>query len=465
MIVDFVENYTFDEIAVGQTASVTRLLTKRDIELFALLSGDLNPTHLDEGYAAERDGRRQLAAHSLWGASLISGVLGTYLPGAGTVHRSQQLDFLRPVRVGDTLRVTVRALSKQPADRTVTFECVGINQNEERVFEGTARVVAPASKVHRRRVDLPEVHFHEHGARYKNLIEMAHQYPPVRTAVVHPVDAASLEGAISAATAGLIEPLLVGPRAKILEAARIAGLDPGNYPIVDAPHSHAAAARGVELVRGGEAGILMKGSLHTDELMSEVVRGATGLRTERRVSHAFVMEVPTYPKLLMITDAAINIYPDLLSKGDIVQNAIELAQAMGVERPKVAILSAVETVTPKLQATMDAAALCKMADRGQITGGLLDGPLAFDNAISRQAARTKGIRSEVAGDADILLVPDLEAGNMIAKQLQYLAEAETAGLVLGARVPIVLTSRADGALARMTSCALAVLYANRKRKP
>ncbi len=461
---DFVENFPFDEIAIGQTASVARLLTKRDIELFALLSGDMNPAHLDEGYAAEQDGQRRLVAHSLWGASLISGVLGTYLPGAGTVHRSQELHFLRPVRVGDTLRVTVKVLSKQPADRTVLFECVGLNQNEERVFEGTARVLAPARKIHRPLVDLPDVHFHEHGARYKHLIEMANRHPPVRTAVVHPVDEVSLAGAIGAAHAGLIEPVLVGPRVKILEAARAVELDLGDYQILDVPHSHAAAAKGVELVRVGNAGILMKGSLHTDELMSEVVRADTGLRTERRISHAFVMDVPTYPKPLMITDAAINIYPDLMAKRDIVQNAIELAQTIGTEQPKVAILSAVETVTPKLQATMDAAALCKMADRGQITGGLLDGPLAFDNAISKQAAKTKGIHSEVAGDADILLVPDLEAGNMTAKQLQYLAEAETAGLVLGARVPIVLTSRADGALARMTSCALAVLHANRKRK-
>ncbi len=460
---DFVENHTFDEITVGQTASISKLLSKRDIELFALLSGDMNPTHIDEQYAAEQSGQ-QVVAHSLLGASLISGVLGTYLPGAGTVYRSQDLRFLHAVHVGDTLRVKATVVSKQPADRTVILECIGLNQNDERVFEGTAKVQAPARKIHRPLIDLPDVHFHEQGARHKKLIDMAAQHPPVRTAVVHPVDSVSLEGAAGAAQAGLIEPILVGPKSKILEAAAAAGVDISGFEILDVPHSHAAAAKGVELVRSGAAGILMKGSLHTDELMGQVVRSDTGLRTARRISHVFVMDVPTYPKLLIITDAAINIDPDLLTKGDIVQNAIDLAQTIGTERPKVAILSAVETVTPKLRATMDAAALCKMSDRGQITGGVLDGPLAFDNAISKQAAKTKGIKSDVAGDADILLVPDLEAGNMIAKQLQYLAEAQAAGLVLGARVPIVLTSRADGALTRMASCALAVLHANRKRK-
>lgn len=461
---DFIKNFTFDEIAIGQTASLTKTLSKRDIELFALLSGDMNPIHLDEAYNAELGGDGRLSAHSLLGASLISGVLGTHLPGAGAMYRSQEVKFQRRVQLGDTLQVTVTVLSKQVADQTVTFECLGINQHQEPVFTGLACVLAPATKIHRPLVELPDVHFHEPDTRYENLIDLAAQYPSARTAVVHPVDAVALEGAISAAKAGLIQPILVGPQPRILEAAKASALDLADYPIVDVPHSHAAAAKGVELIRSGKAEILMKGSLHTDELMAEVVRADTGLRTERRVSHVFVMEVPTYPKLLIITDAAINIAPDLIEKRDIVQNAIELAQAIGTETPKVAILSAVETVTPKLQATMDAAALCKMADRGQITGGLLDGPLAFDNAISKQAAQTKGIRSEVAGDADILLMPDLEAGNMVAKQLQYLAEAESAGLVLGARVPIVLTSRADGALTRKVSCALAVLYANRKRK-
>ena len=299
---------------------------------------------------------------------------------------------------------------------------------------------------------------------YPALIERCAALEPVRAAVAHPCDQSSLTAAVEAAEAGLIEPILVGPEAKIRSVAEQFGLDIRPYRLVDAPHSHAAAAAAVEIVRSGQAETLMKGSLHTDELMGEVVRKDTGLRTERRISHVFIMDVPTYPKPLAVTDAAINIFPDLETKVDIVQNAIDMARALGRERPKVAILSAVETVTPKIPSTIDAAALCKMAERGQITGGLLDGPLAFDNAISKEAAEIKGIRSEVAGDADILVVPDLEAGNMLAKQLSFLANADAAGIVLGARVPIILTSRADTVRARMASCAVAVLLAHARRQ-
>jgi phosphotransacetylase len=300
---------------------------------------------------------------------------------------------------------------------------------------------------------------------YPALIERCASLEPVSTAVAHPCDQSSLAGAVEAAQAGLIRPILVGPEAKVRAVAEQFALDMRPFRLVDAPHSHAAAAKAVEIVRAGEAETLMKGSLHTDELMAEVVRKEGGLRTERRISHAFIMDVPTYPKPLVVTDAAINIFPDLETKRDIVQNAIDMAHALGRERPKVAILSAVETVTPKIPSTIDAAALCKMAERGQITGALLDGPLAFDNAISKEAASIKGIRSEVAGDADILVVPDLEAGNMLAKQLSFLANADAAGIVLGARVPIILTSRADTVRARMASCAVAVLLAHARREP
>jgi phosphate acetyltransferase len=304
----------------------------------------------------------------------------------------------------------------------------------------------------------------EHEYRvYPALIERCSQLEPISAAVAHPCDRSSLTAAVEAAEAGLIRPVLVGPAAKIRAAAEAAGVDLAGLRVVDAPHSHAAAAQAVELVRAGEAETLMKGSLHTDELMAAVVSKATGLRTERRISHVFIMDVPTYPKPLAVTDAAINIFPDLETKVDIVQNAVDMAHALGVELPKVAILSAVETVTPKIPSTIDAAALCKMADRGQITGALLDGPLAFDNAISKEAAAIKGIRSDVAGDADILIVPDLEAGNMLAKQLSFLANADAAGIVLGARVPIILTSRADTVRARMASCAVAVLLAHARR--
>jgi phosphate acetyltransferase len=299
--------------------------------------------------------------------------------------------------------------------------------------------------------------------KYDALIRRCRQLPPVRTAVVHPCDETSLSAAVEAAALGLIEPILVGPSARIRALADALSLDIGTLELVDTPHSHASAAKAVEIVRAGKVDALMKGSLHTDELMAEVLRTDTGIRTARRVSHVFVMDVPMYPKPLLITDAAINISPTLEDKVDIVQNAIDLAHALGIATPKVAVLSAVETVSSTLPSTIDAAALCKMAERGQIRGGLVDGPLAFDNAVSREAAAMKEIKSDVAGDADILVVPDLEAGNMLAKELTFLANADAAGIVLGARVPIILTSRADNMRARMASCAIVVLHAHAAR--
>jgi phosphotransacetylase len=299
--------------------------------------------------------------------------------------------------------------------------------------------------------------------KYERLLARCEGLAPVPTAVAHPCEASALAGAAEAAKNGLIVPLLVGPASKIAEVAESAAIDLSNFEIVDAPHSHGAAAKAVELVKHGRAEILMKGSLHTDELMSAIVSREGGLRTARRISHVFIMDVPTYHKVLIVTDAAINIAPTLEDKVDICQNAIDLAVSLGLEKPKVAILAAVETVTSKMPATIDAAALCKMAERGQIKGALLDGPLAFDNAISTQAAETKGIKSPVAGDPDILLVPDLEAGNILAKQLSFLANADSAGMVLGAKVPVILTSRADSVRARIASCAVAKLVAHARR--
>jgi phosphotransacetylase len=301
--------------------------------------------------------------------------------------------------------------------------------------------------------------------KYEQLLERCRTLPPLSTAVAHPCEETALAGAIDAAAKGLITPTLVGPAAKIREVAKASNIEIGGLPIVDVPHSHAAAAKAVELVRTGQAELLMKGSLHSDELLAAVVARETGLRTGRRLSHVFIMDVPTYHKVLVVTDAAINIAPTLEEKADICQNAIDLAVALGRAQPKVAILAAVETVTSKMPATIDAAALCKMAERGQITGGLLDGPLAFDNAISAEAAKVKGIRSEVAGDPDILLVPDLEAGNILAKQLSFLANADSAGIVLGARVPIILTSRADSVRSRIASCGVAMLAAHARTRP
>ncbi|HEY2150499.1 MAG TPA: bifunctional enoyl-CoA hydratase/phosphate acetyltransferase [Vicinamibacterales bacterium] len=300
--------------------------------------------------------------------------------------------------------------------------------------------------------------------KYELLLERCRGLAPVPTAVAHPCEETALAGALEASAKHLITPILVGPVSKIREVAKASGLDLGDARIIDAPHSHAAAATAVELVRKGEAELLMKGSLHTDELLGAVVARETGLRTGRRLSHVFVMDVPTYHKVLIVTDAAINIAPTLDDKVDITQNAIDFVISLGVERPKVAILAAVETVNSKMPSTIDAAALCKMADRRQITGGILDGPLAFDNAISKEAARVKGIESAVAGDPDILLVPDLEAGNMLAKQLIFLANADSAGVVLGAKVAIILTSRADSVRSRIASCAVAVLAAHARRQ-
>ena len=300
--------------------------------------------------------------------------------------------------------------------------------------------------------------------KYEQVLIRCRSLEPVPTAVAHPCESTVLIAVLEAAAKGLITPILVGPAGKIEDVARRSGISIGNTPIVDAPHSHGAAAKAVELVRQGRAELLMKGSLHTDELLSAVVARETGLRTARRISHVFIMDVPTYHKVLIVTDAAINIAPTLEEKADICQNAIDLAISLGVSTPKVAILAAVETINSKMSATLDAAALCKMAERGQIKNGLLDGPLAFDNAISREAARVKEINSKVAGDPDILLVPDLEAGNMLAKQLSFLANADSAGLVLGARVPIILTSRADSVRSKIASCAVAVLAAHARRQ-
>ncbi|MBP2302001.1 bifunctional enoyl-CoA hydratase/phosphate acetyltransferase [Azospirillum picis] len=458
-----VENVTFDEIRIGQSASLSRQLTLMDVELFATVSGNVNPAHLDPKFAADSRFQKVIGP-GMWSGSLISGVLGSYLPGAGSLYAGQSLQFRRPVGLGDIVTATVTVTEKRPAKNVVVFDCVCTNQDGEVVVTGTAEVIAPTQKVVRPAHELPQIQMIRHD-KHDALLAKCDELPPVVTAVAHPCDESSLRGAVEAAMAGLIDPILVGPEAKIRSVADACGLDVSRYRIVDAAHSHAAAQAAVALARTGACEAVMKGSLHTDELMSEVVKKETGLRTGRRLSHVFVMNVPTYPRALLITDAAINIYPTLEDKVHIVQNAIDLAKVLGVEVPRVAILSAVETLNPKIATTLEAAALCKMADRGQITGGILDGPLAFDNAISAEAARTKGITSEVAGQADILLVPDLEAGNMLAKQLSFLANADAAGIVLGARVPIILTSRADAVRTRLASCAVASLVAASQRRP
>ncbi|HZX31199.1 MAG TPA: bifunctional enoyl-CoA hydratase/phosphate acetyltransferase, partial [Rhodocyclaceae bacterium] len=425
----YLVNKTYDEIHIGDSASLTRTLKPEDIKLFAVMTGDANPAVVDPQYS-ESGMFREVIAHGMWSGSLISTVLGTQFPGPGTILVDQTLHFARPVTLGDTITITVTAKQKFDHNKHVIFDCVCVNQDSLQVVRGTAEVLAPSEKVENlKQMPLPEIRIDDKYERYQHLVSRARGLEPIPTAVAHPCDRESLKGPVMAFQEGIIEPILVGPEAKIRSVAEENGIDLKGIRIVNAKHSHDSAAIAVSLVRNGDAEALMKGSLHTDELMGEVVSRANGLRTSRRISHVFLMDVPTYHRPLLITDAAINIAPTLEEKVDIIQNAIDLAQVIGLAEPKVAILSAVETVNPKIQSTLDAAALCKMADRGQIKGGLLDGPLAFDNAVSIVAAKTKGIKSAVAGHAEILVVPDLESGNMVAKQLEYLANALTAGIV------------------------------------
>ena len=458
---DIIENVTYDELSIGQSATLTRTLTLNDIRAFAAVSGDTNPAHLDPAYA-EQTLFHGVIGHGMWGGSLISAVLGTQFPGPGTIYLHQDLDFTKPVRIGDTLQVTVTVSTKDDLKKRVELQCEVRNQRDEIVLRGMARVMAPVQKVRRPKIATPQIRLFDPVERLNTLLSLADSLQALRCAVVHPCDPESLAGALDAASRGLIVPVLVGPAAKIRAAAVSGNLSLDGIELVDTPHSHAAAEQAAAMAARGEVEILMKGSLHTDELIHAVLMHKE-LATGRRLSHVFRFDVPMYPKPLIVTDAALNISPTLLEKVDIVRNAIEFAHIMGNPNPKVALLSAVETVNPAIPSTLDAAALCKMADRGQITGAMLDGPLAFDNAVSAHAAQIKHIVSTVAGDADILVAPDLEAANMLAKQLEYMAGASGAGVVLGARVPIALTSRADGPAVRMGSALIALLVAHHLR--
>ncbi len=459
---EWLENITYDELQIGQSARLLRTLTLADIHAFAAVSGDTNPAHLDPEYA-EDTLFHGVIAHGMWGGALISALLGTQFPGPGTIYIDQALHFARPVRIGDTLAVMATVMSKDDEKKQVELKCEVTNQKGVRVLHGTARVLAPTTKVRLPKPGVPQIQLFDPEARFQDLLRLGQGIAAARCAVVHPCDAESLAGAMDAARHGIIIPVLIGPEVRIRHLAQEGGIDLTGVEIVSVSHSHAAAKVAAEMAAKGEVEVLMKGSLHTDELILAVLKQPT-LRTGRRMSHVFRFDVPLYPKPLLITDAALNIAPTLAEKVDIIQNAIDFARILGVVKPKVAILSAVETVNPAIPSTLDAAALCKMADRGQIKGGVLDGPLAFDNAISAHAAQVKGIVSAVAGDADILAVPDLESGNMLAKQLEYLAGSSVSGLVLGARVPIALTSRADGPRARVASALLALLAVNNARR-
>lgn len=452
-------NVIYDEIEVGRSESVSRRLSQTEVEALALVSGDVDAFHLER--ADDSDGTGRAFVKAVGAEALISGLLCRRLPGPGTTVLKQTLAFSGGVRVGEELTATVTAVEKRNDGHVVVFDC-RVNKGEESIVTGSATVAAPVERISYSSLATPDMILRRNDS-FARMLERCKALPSTVCAVVHPCDRDSLLGPLEAHKLGLIEPVLVGPDARIRAVAEAEGVDLSPFRIEATEHSHAAAARAVEMARAGEVESLMKGSLHTDELLGAVVSSSKGLRTARRMSHVFVLDVPAYPRTLMITDAAINIYPDLLAKADIVQNAIELAHDLGIGSPKVAILSAVETINPKIPSTVEAATLCKMADRGQIRGGILDGPLAFDNAINLEAARTKGIVSDVAGLADILVAPDLEAGNMIAKQLQYLAGADSAGIVVGTRVPIVLTSRSDTVRTRLASVAVMSIVANARQ--
>lgn len=449
---------------VGQTARIERLCRAEDLIVFAAAAGDLNPLTLP-GADKDGDGRPDAddtaEAPAAWVAALFSAVFGAALPGPGARLVRQTLRHLAPVRVGDALVVEVE-LTHLSADGLLTLSCRATSADGRRIAEGEADVRAPATPLPADRGALPRIVVARHQ-HFQKLLAACEALPPVKTAVVAPEEEKALAGALAAAARGIIAPILIGDRARIEATAKAAGLDLAGAPIVEAATSDLAAAAGVALINQGGAAALMKGALHTDELLHHVVKRDGGLRIGRRITHVFVFDVPGHPHLLHVSDAAIAIAPTLEEKVDIVQNAIDLARALGCATPRVGVLSAVETVNPKMPSTLDAAALSKMAERGQIRGGLVDGPLAMDNAVDPGAARTKGLRSTVAGHADVLIAPNIEAGNILVKELAFLSHAEGAGLVLGAKAPVILTSRADDETSRLVSCAIAVLFDDWRR--
>ncbi|MCI5078330.1 bifunctional enoyl-CoA hydratase/phosphate acetyltransferase [Oricola sp.] len=456
-------NTPYDELAVGMQAEIKRLCRAEDFFVFANSSGNHNPVHLPH---EDHDGDGlddEPMAPSMWVASLFSAVLGNMLPGPGSLYRQQTLRFLGRAKAGDELTVKVHLTELKP-DRIACFDTWVEGPDGNRIVEGEAEVIAPAKTVMFNDEDLPGLTVRRH-VHFDHLLGLAEPLDPIPTAVVAPEEEQALGGAVLAAQHTLIRPILIGDREKIADIARSIGADLTGIELIDEPDHDAAAAMGVQLIHEGRAKALMKGHLHTNVLLRHVVKRTGGLRTTRRLSHVFVMDTPGLDHLLLVTDAAINIAPTLEEKVDITQNAIDLALALGIEEPKVGVLSAVETVNPAIPSTLDAAVLSKMAERGQIKGGIVDGPLAMDNAVDVEAAKTKGIHSLVAGHADILVVPNMEAGNMLAKELTFVAHAEAGGLVMGALCPIILTSRADDDKARLASCAIAALYHEWRKRP
>jgi len=456
---NLLHNRTFADLEIGESASLVNTATRDDIQLFAAMSGDVNPAHMDAAFAAQ-DMFGHIVVQGMWTAGQVSALLGTKMPGPGTIYLDQTLQFRHPVIPGDVITTTATVKEKRIEKRIVLLDTVCTNQKGESVLTGLATVIAPAEPIVWPRMPRPDVSVRRHN-RYEAFIREARVHPALRTAVVYPCSPETVLAAIEARDEGLLDPILVGPEAEIRAAAKIAQISLDGVTIEAVANSRAAAVRAVEMGAAGEVAALMKGSLETEELLAAIVDPASNLRTGRRISHVYVMDIPAYSKPLIVTDAAVNIAPSLDQKRDICQNAIDLLHLLGIAEPRVAVLAAVETVNPKMRTTLDAAALTVMAARGQIRGARVDGPLAFDNAISFAAAKTKHIDSAVAGQADILLVPDLEAGNMLAKQLIYFAGADAAGLVLGASLPIIMTSRADSLRVRLASAALAKLVSER----
>ena len=454
------ENVPFDQLEIGMEAMTKRLCVADDLYVFAHASGNLNPMHLPQE-DGDKDGAPEAVAPSIWVGSLISSVLGNQLPGPGTLYKSQTLRFLNRAHSGDELVAKVKLIRKE-ADRCAVFYTTVSLADGTLLVEGEAEVVAPDQKHSFDIHDVPGLLVESHR-HFDKLLEMAEPLAPMRTAVVAPEEVNSLRGALLAAEHTLITPILIGDQDKVAQTARENGLSLNGIEIVHCASHTEAAQLAVDMIHDTRATAIMKGHLHTDDLLRPILQTIGGLKTGRRISHIFVMDVPGLTHLLMVTDAAINIAPDLSTKVDIVQNAIDLARSLGIEVPKVGVLSAVETVNPKIPSTLDAAALSKMAERGQITGGIVDGPLAMDNAVSLSAARTKGLKSLVAGCAEILIAPNLESGNMLAKELSFIAHAEAAGVVMGARCPIILNSRSDSDKSRLASCAVAALHAQRIR--
>lgn len=446
-------NRTFDEIQPGDHAELRRLITADDLYVFAVASGNSNPMHLMDT-DMDGDGTVERVAPGMFVASLISAVLGTQLPGPGTSYRHQGLDFHDRALAGDEVVVRAEVLSK--ADGLVRLRTTVSHIDGRLLLSGEAEVRAPTEKFDRAGIEVPGLIVQRHR-HFEALLDRARPLPALPTAVVCPDDANSLGGALLAARESIIAPILVGDAAAIRAAAIEIGADLGGIEIVDVAGDQPAAARACALVHEGRAAAVMKGHLHTDDLLKPMVERDTGLRMGRRFTHVFVMDVPGQPEPLFVTDAAINIAPDLMTKVDICQNAIDLARSLGMD-PRVGVLSAVETVNPAIQSSIDAALLSKMADRGQIKGGQVEGPLAMDNAVDMGAARTKGLKGSVAGRANILVVPGVDAGNMLAKQLTFISHAEGAGLVLGAKVPVILNSRADSQVSRLASCAVAAIH-------